>query len=29
VDMGGGNLEEIVVVDSSCGNGVRGNDAVD
>jgi hypothetical protein len=29
VDMGGGNLEEIVVVDSSWDIGVRGNDAVD
>ena len=29
MDMGGGNLEEIVVVDSSWGIGVRGNDAVD
>jgi len=27
--MGGGNLEEIVVVDSSWGIRVRGNDAVD
>jgi len=27
--MGGGNLEEIVVVDSSWGIGVRGNDVVD